>query len=1084
MSVPIWLVICIFLSYKIVLKGCCKICDINLFKLTICFLNSIKLNILQKNTSFFNIFFVYCVEQIFINLECNSNLMKIKWLFFVVLVTIITTSSLAQDSEVSGVVSSIDDGMPLIGANVIIDGTSIGTTTDFDGKYSIAIPEDASALVFSYIGYADQTVEIAGRSEINVALEEITNDLEGVVVTGYGNRAKTSFTGSAAAIDIDKIEGSPLSNIESALQGNIAGVQLGSSSGTPGSTQDIRIRGVSSITAGNDPLYVIDGVPVSSGNAQTDENEALYGNLGVMASLSPNDIASITVLKDASATALYGARGSNGVIVITTKKGKSSKPVFTFSTQVGTVDRAVEGPQMLNAEQYAELYYEAVVNEVSALNTITSREEAEQSEIYALPWDGVTNTNFRDIIKRDNAITQNYDFSMRGGNDKSNYYASLGHFNQDGINNGVDFKRTTGKLYYGNQITEKIYLSNSLTGSYIRQNGQLEGSRYLGNPDASSLYLRPIFDPYNEDGSLNIDDFTLYYNPVFQARNTIHQRDQTRFLNSTTLSYYVTDKLKFSSILGLDYLNAEELHYDPIEHGDGADVNGQSFAYNSRNFNWTWRNMLDYSLTINPKNKIDFKVAYEAQKNTRRFLSAGGNNIATNELIYPTSTGNLTLVGGGLEDWAINSILTTATYSWNEEITIDGTFRREGNSRFSSGFRWGTFYSLGAAWSFSNRLPELDWLDNSKLRVSYGRIGNASIGINQNQELLAFSAQYNNQSGSFPSQYGNNELGWENSDNWNLGLDFGLFGRITGTVEYFNRKSTDLLLFVPVSSTTGFPSQLRNVGEMVNQGLEFSLNSDIVKTKNFNWNLGFNFTTLKNEVTSLPRSSAGAEIGIVEDTYIVTEGEAAFSWFMPTWAGVDSETGTPLWYVEGQSGETTSNIGEAQSSVQGTPFPDFYGGAQTRFDYKGVYLSASVYYSTGNKIYDTFGDAFRSDGQNIFGFNDYASQLDRWQQPGDIAKNPQVILNNTSGSRANSTRYLHDGEFLRLRDVTIGYQLPEKLMSKIPLTSVSFYVKGTNLLTYVADKDLEHDPETSANGFILLNAPPLKTLIFGAYATF
>lgn len=983
----------------------------------------------------------------------------------------------AQENVVSGTVSSEDDGLPLPGVNVTVDGTDIGTVTDFNGKYSIEVPEEANTLIFSFLGFVSQEVEINDRNIIDIALTTNQEQLSEVVITGYGERDQASFTGSASVLGGEQIEDRPFSNVEQALQGNVAGVQLSASSGTPGSVQEIRIRGISSITAGNSPLFVIDGVPVVNGTNQSSGN--LYGNLSAMASLSSNDIESITVLKDASATALYGARGANGVIVVTTKKGKSGKPVFTFSSQIGKVSRAVEGPDMLNAEEYAELHYESRANAGQAATV------QEASENFPLPWDGLTNSDWKEIVSRDNAMTQTYDFSVRGGNQKSNYYASLSHFQQDGVNIGVDFERTTGKMNYQNQITKKLKLNTSITGSFIRQNGQMEGNSWLGNPDAAIIFLRSIFNPYNEDGTLNLSDFNNFYNPIYQAENSIHQRDQSRLINSTTLEYQFTDNLKFSSILGIDFLYTEELNYDPREHGDGAGVNGFSFGYTDRNFNWTWRNMLDYTWKLSKDHSFDFKLVYEAQKNNHNSLGTGGNDIAADGLFYPSSVANPTFVSGAVSDWGINSVLGTVSYSWMEKIIIDGTFRREGNSRFARDYRWGSFYSLGGAWVFSREsfFDQAEWLDTSKLKVSYGKVGNAGIGLNQYQALLNYGASYNGQAGSFPSQFGNNQLGWESSKTWNFGLDYGLFNRLTGSVEYFYRNTYDLLLNVPLSPTSGFTSQTRNVGEMVNKGLELSINADIIQNEDFSWNVGFNYTTLKNEVTSLPRTSTGDEIGIESARFKTTEGEPVFSWYLPTWAGVDTENGDPLWYIEGKSGETTSVYSQAGNSLHGPRFPTYYGGVHTSINFKGVYVNASFNYSGGNKIYDVFALYGRSDGRFPV-YNKYASQLDRWQEPGDISENPKNVFQNTSFSSANSTRNLHDGDFVRLRDLTLGYKLPSELISQIGLSNINLYLKGTNLWTYVADEDLEHDPELGSNGLLLLSAPPLKSYVIGANISF
>lgn len=1004
--------------------------------------------------------------------------MKKIYLIYSILMLISAPMLFAQGSQVSGVVSSGQDMQPLPGVNVVIKGTASGTVTDADGKYTLSVPEGDQVLVFSFVGFASQETRIEGRSTINVALIPEISQLGEVIVTGYGERAKSTFTGSAASIGSDLVGEKPFANFEQALQGNVAGVQLTNTSGTPGSIQNIRIRGISSITAGNAPLYVIDGVAVVDGANQSSGN--LYGNLGVMSAINGNDIESITVLKDAAATALYGARGGNGVIVITTKKGKSGSPTFTFSSQVGPVGRALPGPKMLNAPQYAELHYESRVNAGQAA-TIA---EAEQN--FPLPWDGVTDTDWREVTTNEDALTQSYDFSVRGGGEKSNYYASLGHFIQDGVNIGVNFKRTTAKFNAANQINDKLNLNFSFTGSHVRQDGQMEGNSWFGNPDAAVIFLRPIFSPYNDDGSLNLGDFPNFYNPIYQAENAIHNRDQARVMTNVDLGYQIIPNLRFTSTFGIDFLYTEELNYDPREHGDGAGVNGFSFAYTDRNFNWVWKNMLDYTWKPAEDHGLDFKLVYEAQSNKHHYLGAGGNDIAADGLYYPASVATPTYADGGVSDWAINSILGTVSYAWRNTVMLDGTFRMEGNSRFAPGYRWGSFYSLGAAWVFSNE-PFLQgasgWLDASKLRASYGKVGNANIPLNEYQAFLGYDANYNGKAGSYPSQLGNDQLTWENSNTWGVAVDFGVFGRVTGIVEYYHRNTYDLLMNVPLTPTSGFTNQRQNGGEMINQGWEITLNADVLEINDFKWNIGFNVATVKNKVTVLPKSTTGEEIGIETARSIVTEGEPVYSWYLPKWAGVDPQTGNPLWYLDGKGGETTSVYNIAARAIQGSTFPTLFGGLQTRFDYKGFYLSGNLYYSTGNKIYDVFAIYGRSDGRFPV-YTKYASQMDRWQQPGDISENPRNVFQNTSFSSANSTRNLHSGEFLRVRDLTLGYNFPAALVSKVKLKSVNLYVRGTNLFTYVADDRLEHDPEISADALILLNAAPLKSVVGGINISF
>ncbi|MCC9135662.1 SusC/RagA family TonB-linked outer membrane protein [Pontibacter silvestris] len=1011
---------------------------------------------------------------------------KLLLLSFTLVLTLMQ-QAFAQSRTVSGTVTDQSTGQGLPGVSIQVKGTSVGTATNADGAYTINVPTNGTTLVFRFIGYKTVERDISGASNINVSLSLDNAQLSEVVVTGYGERKQESFTGSAVTLGGAKFENKPFATVDQALQGNVPGLQLSSSSGTPGAVQNIRIRGISSITADNEPLYVIDGIPVMNQNVNDEDTGT--GSLSPLSSINSNDIENVTVLKDASATALYGARGANGVIVITTKRGKAGKPVVSFSAQTGVVSRAVDGADMLSAAQLDELYYEARVNAGQA----TSIEDARAR--YNSGWDGVTDTDWKDVVTNDDAITRTYDLSVRGGNEKSRYYVSAGHFQQDGVTVGSNYKRTTGKINFENELSDKFTLSTSTNGSYVLQNGQLEGAAYYGNPESAYLFTSPFYSPYNADGSLNLDLGGSQYNPLYIAENDINRRKQSRILNSTAVEYRILNNLKFTSSIGLDYIINEELLYDNRHHGDGVNSatdlsqNGNSYVYNNRNFTYDWKNMLDYSWVINNNNKLDFKLVYEAQKNSYYTVATGGYGIAADGLVYPSSVGTVDYGTAAATDWAINSAMALVTYTLRNNIFIDGTYRREGHSRFAPYNKWGTFYSIAGSWLLSDEAfmqGTSEWLSNAKLKASYGKTGNAGIEENLYQSFLSYSGSYNSSPAVSPGQFGNKYLTWENNYSYNVGLDFGLFNRITGSVEYFNRKSTDLLQDVPLSYTTGFSSQYQNVGDMVNKGWEVSANADIIRSTDFKWNLGVNFTSVHNEVTRLAENLDGGEITITENSVRrVAEGQPVFSWYMPTWAGVDVQTGAPLWYVEGTSGETTSTYSKAGYSYHGSAMPTFFGGLNTRFDYKGIYLSASLYYSTGNKVYDSYAHYTLSDGRyNFTTSNGYATLYDRWQQPGDVAENPKNVYGNTSNSAAASTRRLYDAEYLRLRDVTLGYNLPAALISKLGLSNVNLYVKGNNLWTWVKDDKLTFDPEVKPNGLLQINAAPLKTIAVGINASF
>jgi TonB-dependent starch-binding outer membrane protein SusC len=991
----------------------------------------------------------------------------------------LTFYNLHAQRAITGRVISSSSSESLANVTVAVKGSSIGTTTDAQGNFSLSVPQGSSTLVFTSIGFESQEVSLGGRSSIVVSLLTTSEAMAEVVVTGYGDRRRTTFTGSAVTVGADKIENKPFASVDQALQGNVAGLQLTASSGVPGSFQNIRIRGVSSISAGNQPLFVIDGVPVVSG---TNQQESAYGNLGILSSLSNNDIESISVLKDASATALYGARGANGVIVITTKRGKLGAPVVALSLNTGKVENARKGPKMLDAFQFAELYYESRVNSGQASSI------ADAQLRFPLPWDGKNNTNWQDVATNNNAKTQGVDLSVRGGNERSRYFGSIGYLAQDGVNVGVGFKRTTGKLNYETQISDRLKFNSSILGSFVDQQGQYEAASWFGSPNAQGLYLKPIDPVYSADGTYNLKLNSSYYHPLYNAENTIRSRKQIRAFNASSLSFAIAKNLTFTSSMGLDFLITEELNYDDRKHGDGALVGGFSFMYNNRNFNWDWKNMIDYNWRINDDHKTAFKIVYEAQKNDFNGLATGGNNIAADGLFYPSSVGTVTYYSGFNTDWAINSVLGLMNYSFKNKFNLDATLRREGSSRFAPGRRWGTFYSIGGSYNLieENFMSKASaWLNAARLRVSYGKTGNSAIGLNEYQAFLGYSGVYNNTAGIVPSQLGNEMLSWENNKTWNMGLDFGFFNRISGSVEYFRRHTYDLLLSVPLTQTSGFSSQSQNIGEMLNRGIEATVNADVFKGKAFRWNLGFNITSVKNEVTNLPKNTSGQEIGITTTWQTVTTGQPVNSWFMPTWAGVNPANGAPTWYKSGNSGEVTSVYAQAARALNGGSVPTLFGGINNNFEYKGVFFNSSFYYAGGHNIYDRFGIHLRSDGRFNFTLsNGYASLMNRWQKPGDIAENPKNVYLNPSNSQQISSRNLYKGDFIRLRDVTLGYKLPAKMLSKAGMSSANVYVRGNNLWTWTAADNLPFDPETRGDGVLSLIAQPQKTIVVGLNVNF
>ena len=998
-----------------------------------------------------------------------------KILLFGLSLLMVTSMSWAQDRTVSGKVTSAEDGSTLPGVNVVVKGTTSGAVTDIDGNYKLSVPEEGGVLVFSFIGLQSQEIEIGSRSVIDIQMSTDVQQLSEIVVTGYGEREKKTYTGSISQIDATAIENKPVNTIDQVLQGSVPGLQLIASSGTPGAVQDIRIRGLSSLTANNSPLFVIDGVPVNSGTTERGST----GSLSALASLNANDIESMSVLKDATATAVYGARGANGVIIITTKKGKSGKAVISFNSQYGTVARATDAPKMLNAEQWDELYYEARVNAGHATDIADAKANFDSG------WDGVTSTDWTQEVLNKSAKSQQYDVSIRGGNERTNYYASVGYFQQDGVNTGSNMDRLTGKVNISTFVNNKINFSNSLSTSRTIQNGQLESSAYFGSPDAAYMFLRPTDKARNDDGTVNITDISgVIWNPLYFPENDIREIIQARVLNNSRLTFDITDDIQFSSTLGVDYINTEELNYNNRVYGGAAPPeNGSSYMYWSRALNTVWKNQLNYSLELGASNALDLSVVYEAQKNDYKTIATGGYGFAADGLYYPSSVGTPDFTSGYVEDWSINSLTGLLNYSFSDKLFVDASLRREGSSRFAPEHRWGTFWAAGASYILSEEsfLVGNEVLTFAKLRASYGKTGNAGVDLNQYQSFLSYSGDYNSNPAVSPGQVGNSILSWEKNNQLSIGIVATLFDRVELEGEYFNRLSYDLLFNVPLSRTTGFANQVQNIGEMVNKGFEVSLRSDIINTGDFTWNLGVNFTTVDNEIIKLPRDGNDEEIGIETSTYKITEGQPAYIYYMPTWAGVDPATGAPLWYVDENMDETTSTYSDAADVFQdGARIATFFGGLDTRVEFKGAYLSANMYYQTGNYVYDTWAGYTQSDGRFTYNIaNSYARQYDRWQNPGDESPNPINVRGNTSGSNSHSSRRLYDGTFLRLRNVTLGYNLPAEWLSSLKLSGASIYLQGNNLWTWKKDPLLEFDPEVGSNGALSLNPSVLKTMSIG-----
>ena len=985
---------------------------------------------------------------------------------------LVVTQVTAQNKTIRGRVTE-DGKKPLSNASIIVKGTTVAAKTNEEGLYSITIPANGKVLKFSSLNFEDQEVNIGSKSEINVILVNTVSELQQVIVTGYGTTKKATNTGSIATVKASEIENLPFSSVDKALQGKVAGLQSVATSGQPGASQAILIRGASSISASNAPLWVVDGVPINAGDASRLQTT---GNL--LSTLNPNDIESISVLKDAASQSIYGSRAANGVIVVTTKKGKSGKTKFRFDTELGNSDVAYVNDKYkpLDANEYINLTRDGLVNAGASAATTTSI-------LNSLGQGNGINFNLYDNIMRVGQQKQ-YNLSAEGGNDKTTFFLSGGHFAQEGTSINSQLKRNNVNFRITNKATDKLTIGLNLNAGNVSQRAPLAGGAF-GNPLLSTYFLLPTYSAYKPDGTYNYILNGGLHNTVALSEMDKRFLRQSSIRGSVNGEYKILDNLKFRSVYGIDYNALEEDQYNNPLHGDGLASNGRAFSYYTRYFNYVWTNTLDLqqNITRNGDLSSSTQIGYEAQKSAGYFSSLQAQQFPPSlSLTYPASGASPTTASATISDYTFESQFASTNLNYKNRFVLSGSFRRDGSSRFSAKNRYGNFWALGATWNIDREdfMANNKIFDQLKLRGSYGVNGNAGIGNYDAPALYGFGFNYNQLPGSAPTNVGDENLTWELNKPMNIGLDFSVLkNRVNVTVDYYIRKSENLLLSVPLSNTSGFGSATRNIGSMENKGLELSLNIIPVQTKDFRWDLDFNFSNNKNKITSLPNSA-----DILSGNFIIRQGQSLNTFFLREWAGVDRSTGDPQWYTTDKH-QASSNVypGASARILAGQALPKFFGSLTNALTYKGFNLSAQLYYNFGNQVFDTWRGYYLGSG---FGasFNKVKRQLDAWKQPGDITDVPKYVYNGNKNFNAGSTYNLNDGSFVRVRDIQFGYTLPKAYTEKLKIGNANFYVRGTNLFTWVKDKNLPFDPEQGTGSTSNLNVFIPKTVTVGLSLAF
>ena len=989
-------------------------------------------------------------------------------------VLLVSVQLLAQNRTVTGKVTD-ERGGPVSNASVVIKGSNIGTATSNDGTFTISVPANAKTMVVTSVGLGETEVTLNSAGNYNVVLSTSAKNLQEVVVVGYGSQRKTNVTGAIGTVKASEIENKPFTSVDKALQGTVAGLQSASTSGAPGAATDIHIRGVGSITASNQPLWVIDGVIATTGDLTSNTTTA-----NVLSTLNPDDIESISVLKDAASASIYGSKAANGVIIVTTKKGRAGKTTINFSTEVGRNDIAYKNDnnRSMTTSEYEKVMTEAILNmsNPSSYFGLPLTNEAQVKGFIEDPVNGFglkpgVNTNWYDMVTH-KGTQQQYNLSLNGGNEKTQFYASGGYFKQQGTTIATDFQRVNGALSVTHKVTDKLNFSASINGSSTNQQTPTNGGTFA-NPVLASYFLLPWYSPYNADGSLKYDDaegqFPVgggVFNPMIQAAWNKNSAKQTSFRGNITGEYKILEDLKFTSRFASEYIDVQEDSYRNPFYGDGQANGGDAFASYRRIFDWTWSNFANYRHKINQTGDIyfDLMAGYEAQQTKNYIMQAGSQGFPqTLELNYLASAATPNAAYSLPTAATTNSYFSSGDVNFKNKYVLTGSFRRDGSSVFGSNNRWGNFYSVGGTWNVNQEefLKDIAFLSLLKLRASYGTNGNANnFGYYSSLPTYSYDANYTGLPGSRPSNVGNLNLTWENNAIADAGLDFGLFkNRLTGTFDYYNRKTSDLLLAVPLSPTSGLSTQNQNVGAMVNKGYEITLGGKPVVTKNFTWDINVNLAHNKNTVTEL----YGGRPVAYASYFNATVGHDVQAFYMREYAGVDPATGNALWYTDDTHAKTTTSYSTAAQVLVGQADPKYFGALNNTFSYKGLSLSAQLYYNFGNNIYGIWDRYLNSDGRYYGVYGQLSDQLNSWKKPGDVTDVPKLVYGNSTNSFNHSTRYLYKGDYIRLRDVQLSYSLPKSAIRSLHFTNLSVYVRGTNLLTFDTDKRLPFDPEAGGS---------------------
>jgi TonB-linked SusC/RagA family outer membrane protein len=1005
----------------------------------------------------------------------------------------------AQQKAITGIVKATEDGLPIIGATVQVKGTTLGTSTDVNGKYQLLVP-DGSVLEFRYVGMKNKEVIVGTSNTVDVTLDYDLLGVDEVVVVAYGVTKKESYTGAASVVKSDALSKTPTISIAKALQANAAGVQVVNTSGSSTAEPTIRIRGIGSITASSDPLWVVDGVV-----------GATQPNI--------NDIETITVLKDAASSSLYGSRAANGVIMVTTKRGTSGKTIFSYSGKQSYQWRTTNNFQMLNSGEFFQKEWEGLYNyRINGGSTAAVAATYANTNVVAragknpfdisnpIADDGsvkpeaklMMDESWFDLAHRTGSIME-HNLSASGGDEKTKFYFSGTYYNLKAITKPDELKKMMGHINVTSQVGKNVKVGYTATMNY--QMGNTVKNITNGSGTGYSAYAYPNNVPlYELDANfkpkLDVNGVPLWnwfnlvskdYNPIAQTILDPRDNRSSSVFNSINLNWTLIKDLVFDTKVSgrLTNFNSDEFR-NPF-HGDGKAYGGSSDKNQNDTRMYMTTSTLTYNKNLFSNHTLNFLVGYETEYYIQKTLNASGQGYDvpfSDELSIAAKPFG---IGSGTTENAMISYLSRLNYSIADKYYISGSYRRDGSSRFSPTTRYADFWSVSGSWRINQEsfLSGISWLNDLKIRASYGTSGNQAIPEYAYYPTFGLGSVYNYNVGMTHNSLSNYGLTWEKNKETNIGIEFGIFNKLRGTVEYFDRNTDGLLLDRPLSPSVGFTSKLENIGGMNNRGFEVELRSTNITATNFIWLTDFNISHYKNKITALSQPE------IINNNKRWVVGNSLYEWYLREYAGVDPADGKATWYKDvldaggNPTGERviTKNYSESSRYQLGKSIPDYYGSITNTFTlFKDISLSFQLYWSLGGKIYNTLMQQTMTDGSK-YGLQLNKKVLDSWKKPGDITDVPQFVYSNSTQSSATSSRFLEDGSFMRVRNINLTYSLPKTLATKIKLEGASVFINGDNL--FVLTKFQGNDPEQGLSGTSATNlVPNVRTLTFGVNISF